>query len=187
MKNYNVIESNEENRGIFYHKSVEYELIAETGYGNLSQISNYEEAKTYWFSSNDSPQVKIRFSKPVLITGYTIFRNPASSYATSFILLGKLGQKYRELDSHKGLDLGSGTNACRINCTQMYQTKYQFATKEVILRQFESSMSKKYLLLRALEFYGIICDNYRMLHITKINCKKNTLNNNIILVILFIS
>ena len=171
-----IVRNSENHKGIFYHSDVEYKIIGETDEGNISQLSHYEEAKTYWSSTNEKPQVLIKFSHQILITNYSIFKNYGNSYPYTFILYGKQNGKFVELDKRENQSFDGDEALTKNNCTVTYQTKTPFLTSQVLLKQIRSSSGVRYMLLRALEFYGVVCKNCRTFG--KVTCAiKNRYNH----------
>ena len=163
-----IIIRNQENlKGIFYYSDVEYQIIAETGSGNISQLSHYEEAKTYWYSSSNKPQVLIKFASFVLITNYSIIKKSGNTFPASFVLYGKQNGRFVVIDKQEDQLFDGDITHTKYNLSVTYQTSKSILTKEVLLKQTKNSDTKKeYLLLRGLEFYGIVCNNCIMLRMT---------------------
>ena len=143
-----IIARNKENlKGIFYYSDINYKFIAETGAGNISQLSRFGDATTYWTSSTNKPQVLIKFSCPVLITNYSIIKNCKTSYPVSFILYGKRNGRFVEIDKREDQKFDGDTTHAYKNITLTYQTKSSILTREVLLKNIENShyfaLSKK--------------------------------------------
>ena len=176
MSNYTLISTNSDNHGIFYKKAVNYQIFVEFGSKefNASQLTHAEEKSSYWRSSATKPQIHVKFSHPVLITDYTLFKNEYNSCPKIFALYGKLNGRYRELDKREDTTSFNDKGQCTKEINVTYQTKKSFLTKNIILKQYKSTMNVDYLLLRAIELYGFVCKSCEMIHVT-CSLKKNRL------------
>ena len=167
-----VIVRNKENlKGIFYYSDVDYQFFAETNLGNISQLAHYEESSTYWETVPGNSKILIKFSSPILVTNYSIIKSYGHTYPASFILYGKQNGRFIEIDKQENQKYNGDDIQANNNLSVTYRTKSSILTKEILLKQTLSSKapSSTHLLLRGLEFYGIVCKNCRM--ISKITCK----------------
>ena len=176
-----IVRNSENLKGIFFYSDVEYRIKAETGYGNLSQLSHYLEANDYWFSSAAKPQVSIKFNSPVLITNYSIIKQKEHSYPSAFILYGKQNGRFVEIDKRENQKFDGDTTLANKNLSVTYQPSSSILTKEVLLKQTENSLDKKYILLVGLEFYGIVCKNCKMINKLTCNSRRSIVKNYMLL------
>ena len=177
-----IVRNSEDLKGIFFYSDVEYQFIAETGHGNVSQLSHYLEAKDYWCSSDEKPQVTIKFKYPVLITNYSIIKRRANTFPTAFILYGKQNGRFVEIDKRSNQKFNGDTTNANNNLSVTYQPSSSILTKEVLLKQTENSDGHKYLLLRALEFYGVVCKNCKLARNLTCKSKRSLIKNYIFLI-----
>lgn len=169
-----IIRNSEELKGVFYYDDVKYKIIAVTGHGNITQLSHYQEAIDYWHTASGKQQVLIKFEHPILITNYSIIKCQHHSYPESFILYGKQNGRFVELDKRENQKYNGDDIQAINNLTVTYQTNFAMLTKEVLLKQTKSSCDAEYLLLRGLEFYGVVCKNCRMM--MRLTCMSKSRN-----------
>ena len=127
------IENDGKDRGIFYYEAANYDIIVKTNKGNESQITHSFGVNTEWESKSGYPFVHIHFHQLVLINEYSVFRARGSSFATSYVLLGKKNGKYRTLDAKENQTFGTDTEYARTNLTLTYPTTNSFLTKDVVV------------------------------------------------------
>lgn len=169
-----VVANQEIYNGIFKKNAVDYKVIVETYIGNETQLSHVDEATDYWISSNTMPQVRVKFATPVLLTNYTIFKEFDHSYPLSFALYGKQNNRYIELDSRYNQSFDGDTIHSIRNTSVTYTLNHSILLKDVILKQFDSSEGYKYMLLRGLEFYGVVCQSCKLLSYASCRQKRKT-------------
>ena len=130
----------------------------------------YSQTGLCYQSSSEDPSFIVTFDAPFLISGYSLSNKVGSgnnSFPRDWILYGSNSQDFSQethlniLDKQENQLFCENQNVCSTMHTNIYSTvnvyKRYIPYRTYFFKQTKSSVNRDYLLLRAIDFYGVLC------------------------------